>query len=66
MYTHIIPASTPNMNLATRRRNHKHQMEQGSQGQVTLSHLSWVTCPASPVLGYLFQDHLFGLRQWLF
>ena len=24
----------------------------------------WVTCPGSPVLGYLFQHHLFGLMQW--
>ena len=59
----IIPASTPKKELATRR-NHKLPYEQGSQGQVTLGHLSWVSCPGSPVLGYMFQDDLFGLRQW--
>ena len=35
----------PIKNSATRRTNHKHLQEHGNQGQVTLGHLSRVTCP---------------------
>ena len=47
--THIIPASTPNKNLATRRRNDKHQQKQGSPEQLNLRHLSWFTSSGSRV-----------------